>query len=189
MARLIWDERPTSSKAPRWQRPLLAGTLAGLLVACSVSGRVAAAAAASPARIEPSVGLGAILIFPFGHVELRYRPTLATSIAAFASVLPFGTSESEPSLSVANVGLEGRYHFRPESSFDPHVGAGAGVLIGASGRSAQSIPWIWANAGVTFTLAPRLRFDLEVSPVVALKGELPGTRLPVLPFVRLRWLF
>ena len=128
-------------------------------------------------------------ILPFGHLELRYHPTSTASVAAFVSLLPFGGSDSEPSLAFANVGVEGRYHFRPRSPWDPHVGLGGGVLVAAFGQTAQSTPWLWANAGVTLNLAPRLRLDLEVSPVVAVRGQLPSGRPVALPFARLRWLF
>ena len=103
--------------------------------------------------------------------------------------MPFGGSESEPNLAFANVGVEGRYHFRPQSPWGPRVGAGVGVLLAAFGQATQSAPWLWPNAGVTLSPAPRLRLDLEASPVVAVSGHLPGKRLAVLPFVRLRWLF
>lgn len=125
-------------------------------------------------RVEASVGLGAIWIWPFGHVEVRYRSSPATSVAAFVSALPFSPGDSSnpsPVLLFVNTGVEARYHFQPSSSYDPHVGAGAGMLFTGSDQSVASTPWVWANAGVTLRLGSRLQLDLEVSPVVAVGGD------------------
>lgn len=198
-------------------RPRLRGrpstrALAGILAwAALISGWASAATAAEPGadraaplaapgrmgQTEWSAGVGALLVLaplPFGHVEVRHHPAPQTSLAGFASILPlkvtlFGSSAR---LALVNAGVEARYHLAPGSSYDPHVGAGGGLLIGVAEGSASSGAWVWANAGVTFSLGPALRLDLEVSPALLLGRGLgaPGEGPPVLPlpFARLRWI-
>lgn len=193
MARSARGRTKPSPPHPLGRIPPFVCALAGWVLAWAVLLGPATWAKAQPAaRIEPSVGLGAILVWPFGHAELRYWPSPTTSIATFLSATPFSLQLFGQSVDVwwVNAGMEGRYHFLPGSVYDPHVGAGGGMLMVASGPSAESVPWVWGNAGVTFGLGPRLRLDLEVSPVVFAAGSvLPGGQFPVLPFARLRWIF
>ena len=141
------------------------------------------------AGVQVGLGGGLALILPVVHAEVRYAPAPKVSLAAFLTGSAFtlewnlfGT-DYERGVLLANMGGEGRYHFRPTRWLDLHAGAGAGSILVFAGDTIAAMPMAWLNVGVTVAPAPRLRIDLELSPAINLQGDIAP-----LPVLRARFL-